>query len=71
MSSHTNTGKDKSRGVGRFFKGVRSELKKVNWPNRSELVGYTSVVLVSSVIATFLMWILDFTFGNGLKLIIK
>lgn len=42
-----------------FFRGVWSELKKVHWPTRRELVIYTGVVLVSVVVMVFLIWILD------------
>ncbi|MDA8443076.1 MAG: preprotein translocase subunit SecE [Peptococcaceae bacterium] len=45
--------------TGKFFRGVWAELKKVHWPNRSELITYTSVVFISVAIVAFLIWIVD------------
>ena len=39
--------KKKTGGLKGFFKGVWSELRKVHWPNRKELVSYTGVVVVA------------------------
>lgn len=47
-----------------YFRGVWSELKKVHWPNRQQLLTYTGVVLVSVAIVAFLIWIVD----SGLSL---
>lgn len=33
-----------------FLREVRTELRKVNWPNRKELVTYTIVVLVVTTV---------------------
>jgi len=55
----------------KFTKDTRSELKKVTWPNRKELVSYTSVVFVSVALAALLIWIVDIAFGNILGLIIR
>lgn len=43
----------------KFFQSVWSELKKVHWPTRSELVVYTAVVLCSVVVVALLIWIVD------------
>jgi preprotein translocase subunit SecE len=49
-----------------FLKQVRAELKKVAWPTRKELVGYTIVVLVAVVVLTSLVFGLDFAFSKAL-----
>jgi preprotein translocase subunit SecE len=56
--------------AGRFVKETRSELKKVIWPGRKELVSFTSVVFVSVIIAALLIFVVDFAFGQLLGLII-
>ncbi|UOE94237.1 preprotein translocase subunit SecE [Alkalihalobacillus sp. LMS39] len=33
------------RSMGKFFRGVGSEMKRVTWPTRKELTRYTLVVL--------------------------
>ncbi len=46
-------------GPAQFLREVRSELRKVAWPNRHELVSYTIVVLVMSLVLTLLIWGFD------------
>jgi preprotein translocase subunit SecE len=46
-------------GPAQFLREVRSELRKVAWPNRKELVSYTVVVLVTSLVLTLLIWGFD------------
>ncbi|PKM70335.1 MAG: preprotein translocase subunit SecE [Firmicutes bacterium HGW-Firmicutes-18] len=60
-----NTGAKKSGRVSNFFKGVRSELRKVSWPTRKELVNYTMVVMAVVTLMTLVVWALDLVF-NGL-----
>ncbi len=43
----------------KFFRGVWSELKKVHWPNRKELVNYTMVVLAATLVVAAMIWIVD------------
>jgi len=42
-----------------YFKGVRSEFKKVIWPSRKVLVNHTGIVILISLIISFLVWVLD------------
>lgn len=42
-----------------YFLGVYSELKKVHWPNRQQLMIYTGVVLVAVVIVGVVIWVFD------------
>ena len=56
--------------VKNYFKGVRSELKKVNWPSRKELQNYTIVVLATTFALTFVIWGLDLLFKGLLSAIV-
>jgi len=49
-----------------FLREVRQELKKVNWPTRTELIAYTIVVLVSVVVLTSYVFGLDYVFSKAL-----
>jgi len=42
-----------------FFADCWSELKKVKWPSRKELVSYTVVVLVTVIFVTIYFSVLD------------
>lgn len=54
----------------RFAKEAISELKKVVWPTKKQVVRLTLVVIVVSVIAGLLMGGMDFIFTKLLALII-
>ena len=47
-----------------FLKQVRAELRKVAWPSRQELIGYTIVVLVAVVFLTSLVFGMDYGFSK-------
>lgn len=50
-----------------FFAEVRAEMQKVTWPSREELMGSTSVVLVTMLILSVFIGIVDFIFSNALS----
>ena len=45
-----------------FWKDFKAELKKVNWPTRSQVINNTVVVLVIVIIVTALCFVLDLAF---------
>ena len=45
-----------------FLKEARLELKKVSWPNRKEIVGSTTLVIVVSILAGLVLGLLDVIF---------
>lgn len=51
--------KKANRKVGRFFRSVTAELKKVAWPNRREVSTYTAVVLVTVVAVALIISVFD------------
>ncbi len=50
---------------GQFFKEVIAELKKVAWPTRSEVVAYSTVVLVVSIVVAAIIFGMDFIFTKA------
>ena len=55
----------------RFFKEVRTEMKKVNWPPRKEVVGSTIVVIVSVFILSFFLGVVDVTLQKLVTYVLK
>ncbi len=51
--------------IGRFLREVISELRKVLWPSRNELVTYTIVVMVFVSFMVALVAGLDIAFAKG------
>ena len=47
------------RTTKQFFREVRVELKKVTWPSRKETIASTSVVLITVIMVSFFLGIVD------------
>ena len=54
-----------------FIKEIFSELKKVSWPSKSQIINNTVVILVFIVIATLVLSLLDVGFQKLLSFVIK
>ncbi|MCQ2498157.1 MAG: preprotein translocase subunit SecE [Lachnospiraceae bacterium] len=62
---------DKNTGKPKFFKGVKSEFKKITWPGKDDLVKETvSVVCVSAVLAA-LIAVFDLAIQYGVNVLMK
>jgi len=53
-----------------FLKGVVSEMKKVSWTGRKELLSTTVVVIILSVIVATIIGIMDLIFSGALKVLL-
>lgn len=47
------------KNVVRFFKDIRTELKKVIWPTRQQLTNNTATVLLVCLFVGAIIWIAD------------
>lgn len=54
--------KENKFSAGKFFKSVRSEVKKVTWPTRKDVWKYTLVVLAMCAFSAIVIGILDTIF---------
>jgi len=45
--------------IKQYFVDVYSELKKVHWPSRQQLIAYTGVVLFSVALVALIIWLFD------------
>jgi preprotein translocase subunit SecE len=50
--------------IGGFFREVVSELRKVIWPTRKELITYTTIVIGFVTVMTAIVGLLDYGFGK-------
>ena len=55
--------------VGRFFREVVSELKKVVWPSRKEFVSYTIAVVVFVSVFGVVIYLMDIPLAWGVSLL--
>lgn len=70
MSNRENEKPKFTARVSNYLKGVRAELKKVNWPTKKELTNYTVVVLATTFAMALVIWGLDLIFQNLVGLIV-
>lgn len=54
--------KKENKNKKSFFKGLKAELKKVNWPTPKQLVNNTVAVITIVFITALIVFVLDFTF---------
>jgi preprotein translocase subunit SecE len=55
--------------TGEYLREVRSELVKVAWPGRPEVINYTIVVFVTLVLLTAIVFGLNYLVGHGVFLL--
>ena len=58
-------------GIVRFFKEFKSDVKKISWPSRKQVINNSVVVIVMVLLLGAVIWILDFVFASGLRLIVN
>jgi preprotein translocase subunit SecE len=54
-----------------FLKEVKIEMKKVVYPSRDELIGSTWVVIITVVIVSFYLGIVDLGLSKLVKLVLR
>jgi preprotein translocase subunit SecE len=57
--------------IGKFFGQVKSELKKVAWPTKNELVSSTVVVLVSTLLLAVFIGVCDLVLSRIINFLIS
>jgi preprotein translocase subunit SecE len=56
--------KKKFEELVKYLKAVRSEVKRITWPSAQELKASTIVVIVTLVVVTFYLWMVDTIFAR-------
>ena len=61
--------KKKDRGL--WFREMKSELKKVVWPNKETVAKNTGTVLLCSVVIGAFIWAFDFVAVSAVQMILN
>jgi preprotein translocase subunit SecE len=61
----------KKINVKEYFRGIKTETKKVVWPTRKELGSYTGVVMFTCFAFGLGIWLVDSLFLGALKYILN
>ena len=51
--------KKKRGSIGEYFRGIKTEMKKVVWPTKKELGSFTAVVLITCGFFALAFWGVD------------
>lgn len=57
--------------IGKWFRGMKSELKKVVWPSASQLFNNTLVVIVCSIVVALIVYAFDLLANAGIGALIR
>ncbi|MFF2879300.1 preprotein translocase subunit SecE [Gottfriedia sp. NPDC057991] len=57
--------------IGKFFREVKSEMKKVSWPKRKELVNSTVTVLATVIFFVVFFAVIDTGLSKLIRLILE
>ena len=60
----------KKGGISKYFRDLKSELKKVVWPSRKQVVNNTGVVLATMTALGLFLAGIDFGLGELLDLVL-
>jgi len=66
--SNKKEAKNESKIAG-FFKGIRTEFRKIIWPDRDALIKQLIAVVVVTVIAGTIIAVMDYGFQNLINLL--
>ena len=61
----------KKRDRGLWFREMKSELKKVVWPNKETVAKNTGTVLLCSLLIGACIWIFDGVLGAALDMLLS
>ena len=68
-SQSAKPAKTKKKGrIRSYFSGVRTELRRVQWPSRPELINYSVAAIVMLIVVGVVVYIVDLGFVNLFRL---
>ena len=54
-----------------YIKEVKAETKNIKWPNKKQVIGYTTVIVILSILLAAYIGILDAAFAKLLSIILN
>ena len=56
--------------LGKWFKEMKSELKKVQWPTRQQTINNTLIVIACVIVVGVFIWIFDYIAGSAIDVLL-
>ncbi len=63
-------GQDIKRGI-QFVQESKEELKKVTWPDRDEVTTFTVITIITVVLMSLFLWMVDTGLSSLFKYLVK
>lgn len=54
------------KAIAKYFREVKSEMKKVVWPSRKTVINNSLIVIAAVIIIGIFIWVLDAVFQFGI-----
>lgn len=65
--SENNVTTKKTNKLAKFFRETKSEVKKVTWPSKKQLIHNTLIILAFIIITGIILAICDMAFSSGMS----
>lgn len=59
MATKDSVKKADDKSLAKYFRGIKSEFKKVVWPTKKQVLNYSTIVIVASIIFALLLSLYD------------
>lgn len=59
MAKAQGVKQEEKKGLARYFRGVKSEFRKVVWPSKEQVVRYSMIVIVCVIFMALLLSLFD------------
>ena len=56
--------------IGKWFRELKSECRKIVWPTRQQTVNNTLVVIACVIVVGIFIWLLDAIFNLGVQVLL-
>ena len=53
--------------IGKWFKELKSELKKVQWPTKKQTINNTVIVILCCIVVGICIWVFDALTGSVIR----
>ena len=58
------------RAISKWFREMKSELKKVQWPTRKQTINNTLIVIACVIVVGVFIWIFDYIAGSAIDVLL-
>ena len=61
----------KKGGFGAYYNGIKTEMKKVVWPTKDDVISSIKVVIISTIVMAVVLGLLDISLSALFRAIMK